>query len=65
MFPGNFPVFLRASRFHDELIARELERARQVLADQGAHQCTLDVKSERVSCLIDFIGSKSGFVPAV
>ena len=65
MFPGDFPVFLRANRLHDELIARELEGARQVFADQRPHQCAFNMEGEGVSALIDFVHTKSGFIAAL
>jgi len=37
VFPRDFPVFVRASRLHDELLAREFERTGQIFAYQGAH----------------------------
>jgi hypothetical protein len=65
MLPSSSPVFIRASRLHDELFARELECARQVFADKGPHQCALNVEGEGVSAFVDLIGAKGGLVPAL
>ena len=65
MLPGNSPVFIRASRLHDELFARELECARQVFADKGPHQCALNVIGEGVSAFVDLICAKGGLVAAL
>ena len=60
MFPSSSPVFIRASRLHDELFARELECARQVFAYKGPHQCALNVEGEGVRAFVDLIGAKGG-----
>jgi hypothetical protein len=44
VLPSSSPVFIRASRLHNKLFARELEGARQVFADKGADQRALNVK---------------------
>src|SRR5579859_6097944 len=63
--PGHSPVFLRVSRLHDELSAREFECARQVLADKRTHQRALDVEGEGVPALIDVIRAKGCLVAAL
>src|SRR5208283_5392971 len=65
MLPSNSPVFLRVSRLHDELIAGQLECARQVFTDKGPHQCALNVEGEGVSAFVDLIGAKGSLVAAL
>ena len=64
MFPSSSPVFVRASRLHDELFARELECARQVFADKGPHERAFNMEGEGVS-VVDLVRAKRGLVPAL
>ena len=64
MLPSNSPVFIRASRLHDELFARELERARQVFADKGPHERAFNMEGKGVS-VVDLVRAKRGLVPAL
>jgi hypothetical protein len=58
VFPRDFPVFVRASRLHDELLAGELERTGQIFADQSAHQGAFDVEGESMGAFVDFERTK-------
>src|SRR5579862_755736 len=55
LLPCNPPVFFRASRLYDELLARELKCARQISADQSPHQRAVDVIVEGMSTFVDLI----------
>jgi hypothetical protein len=65
VFPRDFPVFVRASRLHDELLAGELERTGQIFADQSAHQGAFDVEGESMGAFVDFERTKGGLVPTL
>jgi len=65
MLPSNSPMFIRASRLHNELFTRELECTRQVFADKAPHQCDLDVESKGVGAFVDFMCAKGGLVAAL
>src|SRR6266571_9304193 len=65
MLPSNSPVFIGARRPHDQLRARQLEPARQVLAYEAPDQCALDVIREAVSAFVDLVSAERGLVSAL
>src|SRR5579859_5797555 len=65
VLPRHSPVFIWVRRLHDQVRARELVDARQLVADKRPHQCALNVKGERVSVLVDRIFAEGGFVAAL
>ena len=65
MLPSNSPVFIRARRLHDQLFARHVVYARQVFADKGPHQRTLNVIGEAVSAFVDLVCAKGCLVTAL
>jgi len=65
MFPSNFPVFVWIRRLHDELVARKLVNALQVLADQRSNERTFYVIGEGVRRLVNLVSPKGSFVPAL
>src|SRR6266571_5764212 len=65
MLPSNTPVFIGVRRLHDQLLAGQLEQARQVLAYEAPDQCALDVIGEGVSARVDLISAERGLVSAL
>ena len=55
-------MFIRTSRFHDQLGCLRIRCARQSLADQSPDQRALDMKSESVSAFIELVSAIRGFV---
>src|SRR5260221_4143368 len=65
VLPRDPPVFVGARRLHDQLSARQLEQARQVLADEAPDQRTLDVKRELARGFVDLVSAERGLVPGL
>src|SRR6266478_8425484 len=55
MLLSGFPVFVGVGGLHDKLVAVELEGAREVFADEGAHECALDVVGEGMNAFVDLV----------
>ena len=65
MLPSGFPVFVGVRGLHNKLFAGEREGAREVFADEGAHECALDVVGEGVGVFVDLVCAEGGFVAAL
>src|SRR5262245_7747651 len=65
VLPQDPPVLAWVRRLHVELVAGQLEKARQVLADEAPDERTFDVISEGPSAGVDLVAAERGLVPAL